>query len=68
MKKLTAQDPEAQSTDIVAENIDQIKSLFPEAFPEGRIDFEVLKQLLGESVDDREEKYSLNWNGGVVTT
>ena len=24
MKKLTAQDPEAQSTDIVAENIDQI--------------------------------------------
>ncbi len=63
MKKLTAQDPEAQSTDIVAENIDQIKSLFPEAFTEGRIDFEVFKQLLGASVDDREEKYGLNWNG-----
>jgi adenine-specific DNA-methyltransferase len=63
VKKLTAQDPEAQSTDIVAENIDQIKSLFPEAFTEGRIDFEVFKQLLGASVDDREEKYGLNWNG-----
>ena len=63
MKKLTAQDPEAQSTDIVSESIDQIQSLFPEAFTEGRIDFEVLKQLLGESVDDREEKYGLNWNG-----
>ena len=63
MTKLTAQDPEAQSTDIVAENIDLIKSLFPEAFIEGRIDFEVLKQLLGASVDDREEKYGLNWNG-----
>ena len=63
MKKLTAQDPEAQSTDIVAENIDQIKSLFPEVFTEGRIDFEVFKQLLGASVDDREEKYGLNWNG-----
>ncbi len=63
MKKLTAQDPEAQSTDIVADNIDLIKSLFPEAFIEGRIDFEVFKQLLGASVDDREEKYGLNWNG-----
>ncbi len=63
MKKLTAQDPEAQSTDIVAENIDLIKSLFPEAFTEGKIDFEVLKQLLGASVDDREEKYGLNWHG-----
>ena len=54
MKKLTAQDPEVQSTDIVSENIDQIQSLFPEAFTEGKIDFEVLKQLLGASVDDRE--------------
>ena len=63
MKKLTAQDPEAQSTDIVADNVDQIKSLFPEVVIEGRIDFEVLKQLLGASVDDREEKYGLNWNG-----
>jgi len=63
VKKFTAQDPEAQSTDIVAENIDLIKSLFPEALTEGRIDFEVLKQLLGASVDDREEKYGLNWNG-----
>jgi len=63
VKELTAQDPEAQSTDIMAENIDQIKSLFPEALTEGRIDFEVLKQLLGASVDDREEKYGLNWKG-----
>ena len=63
MKKLTDQDPETKSPDLVAENIEQIKALFPEAFTEDKIDFEVLKQLLGGTVDEREEKYGLNWNG-----
>jgi adenine-specific DNA-methyltransferase len=44
-------------------NIAQLKALFPEAFTEGRVDFEVLKQLLGAAVDEREEKYGLNWHG-----
>ena len=39
MKKLTANDPETQSADIVAENIEQLKALFPEAVTEGKIDF-----------------------------
>lgn len=63
MKNLTAEDPETKSPDIVAENIEQLKVLFPEAFTEGRVDFEVLKQLLGGAVDEREEKYGLNWHG-----
>lgn len=37
-----------QSADIIAENIDQLKALFPEAFTEGKVNFDVLKQLLGE--------------------
>ena len=52
-----------QSADIVADNIDQLKSLFPEAFTEGKVSFDVLKQLLGGAVDEREEKYGLNWHG-----
>ena len=52
-----------QSANIVAENIDQLKALFPEAFTEGKVSFEVLKQLLGGEVDEREEKYGLNWHG-----
>ena len=60
MKKLTAQDPETASADIVAENIEQLKALFPETVVEGKIDFEVLKQLLGGVVEEREEKYGLN--------
>ena len=63
MNKISADSAEAQSADIVTNNIDQLKSLFPEAFSEDRIDFEVLKQLLGGSVDEREEKYGLNWHG-----
>ncbi|MDR4470183.1 MAG: site-specific DNA-methyltransferase [Nitrospira sp.] len=63
MKKLTAEDMETKSPDIGAENIERLKALFPEAFTEGKIDFEVLKQLLGGAVDEREEKYGLNWHG-----
>ncbi len=41
----------------------QLKQLFPDAFSEGKIDFDVLKQLLGSDVDDSEERYGLNWHG-----
>jgi len=63
MKKITLNDPESKSADVVAANIEQLKSLFPEAFTEGKVDFEVLKGLLGGTVDEREEKYGLNWHG-----
>lgn len=55
--------PEAQSADLVQGNVAQLKTIFPEAFTEGRVDFDVLKQLLGAAVDEREEKYGLNWHG-----
>ena len=63
MKKLTSEDPATRSADVVASNVEQLRLLFPEAFTEDKVDFEVLKQLLGGLVDDREEKYGLNWHG-----
>jgi adenine-specific DNA-methyltransferase len=54
---------EAQSANLVQANLAQLKALFPEAFTERNVDFEVLKQLLGAAVDEREEKYGLNWHG-----
>ena len=48
MKKITINDPESKSADLIAANIEQLKALFPEAFTEGKIDFEVLKDLLAE--------------------
>jgi adenine-specific DNA-methyltransferase len=63
IEKLNAGHPDTQSADIVAGNIEALRALFPEAFAEGKIDFEVLKQSLGGAVDEREEKYGLNWHG-----
>lgn len=58
MKKLTG-----KSLNITEENLKALKQLFPEAFEEGKIDFAVLCQLLGDFVDDEEERYSFKWNG-----
>ncbi|MEN8614224.1 site-specific DNA-methyltransferase [Dehalogenimonas sp. THU2] len=63
MKKLTTQDSETKSTDIIKENIAELKTLFPEALTEDKVDLNVLKQLLGGKVDETEEKYGLNWLG-----
>ena len=52
-----------ETLNIVNENIEKLKQLFPEAFREGKIDFETLKAELGESVENAEERYSFNWNG-----
>jgi len=63
MKKVTDQD--GQSADIVAGNIEKLKALFPDAFTEGGVNFDVLRQLLGDTsvLDEGEEKYGLNWHG-----
>ena len=63
IKNLTRGDTETKSHDIVAENVGKLKALFPEAIAEGKINFDVLKQLLGGAVDERDEKYGLNWYG-----
>lgn len=63
IKKLDLNDPDTKSADIVTGNIEALKDLFPEAFEEGKIDFDVLRQLLGGAVDEKDEKYGLNWHG-----
>lgn len=63
MKRLTAEDPETRSPDVVAENIAHLTRLFPQAVTEGKVNFEVLRELLGDAVDETEEKYVLNWHG-----
>lgn len=63
LKTITTGDPETQSARLTDANIEAVKALFPEAVTEGRIDFDVLRQLLGDQVDERDEKYGLNWNG-----
>jgi adenine-specific DNA-methyltransferase len=63
MKPLTQSDPATKSADVLAENVAALQALLPEAFTEGKIDFEVLKQVLGGTIEECEEKYGLNWHG-----
>ena len=58
MKKL-----EGRSMDIVQDNIEKLKEIFPEAFTEGKVDFTVLKHLLGEKIEESKERYSFTWKG-----
>ena len=63
MEKITGNSPEAKSLDITQQNIEQLKELFPDVFSENKIDFEALKAVLGESIDDSQERYNFTWNG-----
>lgn len=45
------------------ERLEALRSLIPEAFAEGKIDWEKLKAALGEEVSFSNERYVLNWAG-----
>lgn len=61
--KITSDDHLSQSKDLIQENIDQLKKLFPEIVSEGKIDFKSLQQVLGEEIEDEEEFYRFTWAG-----
>lgn len=56
-----------ESTDITQENINKIKELFPQVVNEGKIDFDVLKTILGEQIENQNERYQFTWNGKSET-
>ncbi|MCX5525631.1 site-specific DNA-methyltransferase [Streptomyces bobili] len=56
-------DPETHSKDLVAENLEQLRKIFPSAFTEGKVDFDVLRELLGDAIEDGDEKFGLSWFG-----
>ena len=51
------------SFSVVENSIEKMKEIFPEAFIEGKLDFEILKQLLGEYIEGDKERYSFTWKG-----
>ena len=52
-----------ESADIVLENIQKLKEIFPEVFCEDKVDFEKLQAVLGEYTDDDNERYNFTWWG-----
>lgn len=68
IQKIQAADPEARSADLLAANIEQLRSLFPELITESgkgpAVNLDVLKALVGDlTVTEADEKYGLNWYG-----
>ncbi len=51
------------STPPAQERLEALKALFPEAFGEGRLDLDRLRQALGDAVEDGPERYSFTWAG-----
>lgn len=59
---------DGQSKRLADDNIKALKAMMPEAFSDGGIDFDRLRQSLGEHVLDAEEKYGLTWHGKAKST
>lgn len=63
MQKTNIPQAESKSADLVAQNLELLKQIFPEVIKEGRVDFEALNDLLGNYGDTAEERFCLNWAG-----
>ena len=63
MRRVAPGDPETRSPDLLAPRVRELERLFPEAFVDGRVDFDTLRQLLGDTVEQPPEKYGLYWKG-----
>lgn len=63
IKQIKKGDEQTKSLDLVADNIQKMKALFPEIVAEGKIDFKALQEILGEEVEEGEEYYRFTWAG-----
>lgn len=52
-----------QINDIVGDNVKKLAQLFPSAVKDGEVDFEALKEELGQYEEVGNEKYELTWAG-----
>lgn len=52
-----------QINDIVGDNVKKLAQLFPSAVKDGEVDFEALKEELGQFEEVGSEKYELTWAG-----
>jgi adenine-specific DNA-methyltransferase len=63
LEKITRGDEQTKSLDLVSENINKLRELFPEIITEGKIDFKALQEILGEELEEGEEYYRFTWAG-----
>ena len=63
MEKITKEHHLSQSKNIISQNLEQLKAIFPQIFKEGKIDKEELLSILGDEIESNEEYYRFTWAG-----
>jgi len=54
---------DGKSQDMTKVNIEALKEIFPDVVEEGKIDFDKLRAILGDEIDDNDERYNFIWHG-----
>lgn len=60
---ITPDSPELQSLSPIHGNLAALQQLFPSVVREGKVDFDALRQLLGDDIAKDDELYGLQWHG-----
>ncbi len=60
---ITPDSPELQSLSPIHGNLAALQQLFPSVVREGKMDFDALRQLLGDDIAKDDELYGLQWHG-----
>jgi adenine-specific DNA-methyltransferase len=63
LEKITRGDEQTKSLELVNDNINKLRELFPEIVTEGKIDFKALQEILGDELEEGEEFYRFTWAG-----
>lgn len=54
---------DGKTFNVVKDNIEKMRELFPDIFTEGKIDMDKFMLTLGEHVEKEKERYEFTWNG-----
>lgn len=63
IEQITSNNSESRSKNLIRENIEKLKLLFPEIITEGRINLRTLEEILGNELENEEERYGFTWPG-----
>jgi adenine-specific DNA-methyltransferase len=63
IERISQNDELAHAGHLAASNIRTLERLFPSVVQDGKVDFDALRQMLGDDVDEGEERFGLNWKG-----
>ena len=61
IEQITSDSKFGQSKNLVKENIEKLELLFPEIITDGKINLKSLEGILGNEIENEEERYGFTW-------